>query len=212
MRLKLLKLLFNYYYKISVYIAKKISYLERFERSYDYKHIAIIKDKSLFKGNKCNIRTYQHDHFNKGFVISNAYYNNFYSQEYNMLTDTTQHQITICVNRAKWVADKIDIIDLISNSGGYIEYIDARINIHPDIQIVVRWSTYAFTEFVISFDTKGLSFLNHWDQINKIKEVKRHTKHIYKVFKDADASELALFANRKNDTTLEINLEKLLNN
>ena len=210
MRLKLLKLLFNYYYKISVYIAKKISYLQRFETN--YKHTAIIKDKSLFKGNKCNIRTFQHDDFNKGFVISNVYYNNFYTQEYNILTDTTEHQITICTNRAKWIADKIDIIDLIIDGGSSTEYISARININPDIQIVARWCVYAFTEFVIVFDTKGLSFLNHWDQINKIKEIKRHTKHIYKVFKNADASELAMFASKKNDTELEINLEKLLNN
>ena len=174
------------------------------------KGITLVKDKRLFKGNKCHIGTWQNNKYDKGITWNNIIYNNYIQQMYSILADKTYMIMFININRAKWVHQKLDLIDLMVNgTNSDCESLTGSMVIFGDVKLKVTFSIYQWTEFELRSEVDGLKFINNWDQIELIRKYKTATKDIYKKFKDASPKTIASICKVQNKSII-MDLNKLI--
>ena len=175
------------------------------------KRTNIVKDKGLFKGNRCNIHTFEWDNYDKGFEIWNSFYMNCVTQRYCMLTDITYRQFVIPIKAAKWMEERIDCIDLLlpGNDESYV--IRGKIDLDKNTSLELHARAGGFTDFTINSKHEGMDILNNWNQLDEIKRNKGIAKNIYNIFKGHLPEYLVLFCKRK-DGEISINLKNLLKN
>ena len=175
------------------------------------KRINIVKDKGLFKGNRCNIYTFERDEYDKGFEVWNSFYMNSVNQRYCMLQDVTYRKFNIPIKAAKWMEERIDSIDLLLPGNDQTFVIRGRMDLDKNTSLELHARIAGFTDFTISSEHKGMSMINNWDQLEEIKRNKAIAKNIYNIFKGHLAEYLVLFCKRK-DGEIKLNLNKLLKN
>ena len=172
--------------------------------------ITLVNDKKLFKGNKCNINTWQNSKYDKGITWNNIIYNNYIQQMYSILADKTYMVTYINVNRAKWVRQKLDLIDfMIDNNKSNCESLTGSMVIFGDVKLKVTFNTYQWTEFELRSEVDGLKFINNWSQIELIRKYKTATKDIYKRFKDTSPEIIASYC-KIEDNQIVMDLNKLI--
>ena len=172
--------------------------------------ITLVNDKKLFKGNKCNINTWQNSKYDKGITWNNIIYNNYIQQMYSILADKTYMVTYINVNRAKWVRQKLDLIDfMIDNNKSNCESLTGSMVIFGDVKLKVSFSKYQWTEFELRSEVDGLKFINNWSQIELIRKYKTATKDIYKRFKDTSPEIIASYC-KIEDNQIVMDLNKLI--
>ena len=204
MKTKLYKKIIDSITRLQRYLVDKIGGID------PQRGIILVNDKKLFKGNKCHINTWQNSKYDKGITWNNIIYNNYIQQMYSILADKTYMVTYINVNRAKWVRQKLDLIDfMIDNNKSNCESLTGSMVIFGDVKLKVTFSKYQWTEFELRSEVDGLKFINNWSQIELIRKYKTATKDIYKKFKDASPEIIASYCKIK-DNQIVMDLNKLI--
>ena len=204
MKTKLYKKIIDSITRLQRYLVDKIGGID------PQRGIILVNDKKLFKGNKCHINTWQNSKYDKCITWNNIIYNNYIQQMYSILADKTYMVTYINVNRAKWVRQKLDLIDfMIDNNKSNCESLTGSMVIFGDVKLKVTFSKYQWTEFELRSEVDGLKFINNWSQIELIRKYKTATKDIYKKFKDASPEIIASYCKIK-DNQIVMDLNKLI--
>ena len=210
MKIRIYKRIIRIMYLCIRFMKKRID-LNTNCKGFTGKRTNIVKDKGLFKGNRCNIHTFQWDEHDKGFEIWNSFFMNAVNQRYCMLGDVTYRRFTIPIKAAKWMEERIDSIDLLLPGNDQSYVMKSRIDLDKNTSLELHARAGGFTEFIISSKHEGMDMINNWDQLEEIKRNKAIAKNIYNIFKGHLAEYLVLFCKRKNGE-IELNLNKLLKN